>query len=610
MEPLPQKPILIPQSRRYTREFKSDGSKTYKSTDQICIQIPPISNTYMTKENSIHFKSNMSFQEASVQNYEFIAQQLYALGKDYGNDIVVNGEAEEYIAPGWVAGVQNLLDFFDVSGVTLTYGTPPTQHVHNANPQGVFYGSWELKKTLPTLATCGPYGFFSEIQVYDYLGTTLLETIKGHDVWSAFMADFNDFDPNLNSLRPTITTLNAFNVPFETRFPAINYLDTSNQYQNFDTLLRTFNNVVVNIPTVEPTGPVQFIQNVLISETAPRYWRIDLLGFMGKASQKFAPVHNGFTIKLIVNDPRKAIVMANGVGDDFIFIDAPAVLNPSDYPYGPQKWLCQGSVTDFFVSDCYLKTELLEVSSEIDSRIDKVLHVKMRDYIQHPSSDIEFNIPFQKRSLTKLIVFERFVDTYGDILTRSPLSYRTRYPGDSHEKLGYRVNNHVETAVLKYNDARVVSYRLPEIEESIFRYMGDDFNKIYMDQQSFFGELSNIDYIKGTRGLQTLFMPYQTMMDRIFRPGTNFNNLYYEYITEYNKIGNQNMGKFAMVFDLELPGFTNNNVCGIDTTKSWLTMHIERDQKYFDPKLTNLDLFGEYDAFIHVDPGKTTSVSF
>ncbi len=125
----------------------------------------------------------------------------------------------------------------------------------------------------------------------------------------------------------------------------------------------------------------------------------------GMTLGKFAPLHNGFTLKFTVNRPNIPIVLANGLGQDFVYLD----INSINNDFRP----LDASIHSFSVDNVYIRADCLEITPELDSQVDKVVHCTMQDYIQLTSRSTEFEVPFQKRSLKQLIAFERFVETLG-----------------------------------------------------------------------------------------------------------------------------------------------------------------------------------------------------
>ena len=112
MEPLPNKPTLIPQARRYTRILKSSHSRIFREGDEIDIDIPPIKNTYLSKDSQLYFTTGVDFIAASKEAYETIAGLLYDIGFENGYQNVNGGN----ILTGFDAGLQNVLDFFRAPG--------------------------------------------------------------------------------------------------------------------------------------------------------------------------------------------------------------------------------------------------------------------------------------------------------------------------------------------------------------------------------------------------------------------------------------------------------------------------------------------------------------
>jgi hypothetical protein len=76
----------------------------------------------------------------------------------------------------------------------------------------------------------------------------------------------------------------------------------------------------------------------------------------------------------------------------------------------------------------------------------------------------------------------------------------------------------------------------------------------------------------------------------------------------YLQLTTLNQGRYLLAFDTRIPGATQNAVAGIDSSKNVLEYEIIPDDDVCWK--VNIDVFVEHDAFIHVDPGKSTSVTF
>jgi hypothetical protein len=142
------------------------------------------------------------------------------------------------------------------------------------------------------LDRCGAFGLFDRIEVYDYLGGTLLEQTS-----------------NLPNLATVLGDLNYSFMDFNGKLQATQGYDGSNvqtaatdrdQYE-----VRTANAGMNLIPAV-PNTTARFMT---VEFSLP------VLSFLGVFSEKYVPLHNGFSIDFFLNDPALAFVSRSGAND-------------------------------------------------------------------------------------------------------------------------------------------------------------------------------------------------------------------------------------------------------------------------------------------------------
>lgn len=192
---LPREPTALPQARRYNRKFHAQQGKAFLQQEKVTIQIPRINHTYLTKDVKLHFDFDLSYLEASSTTWKNVANDL--LGSFPTPATNVNG-------------LNHVTNFFrrDNDGLLLA---------GNYNPINAY------SKPIPTFDINGPYGLISRIQVYDYLGTTLLEDIPSHEVLTAQFADVWFTDENVDIHRPRVvdeTRREVRKQPCSTIFPS------------------------------------------------------------------------------------------------------------------------------------------------------------------------------------------------------------------------------------------------------------------------------------------------------------------------------------------------------------------------------------------------------
>jgi hypothetical protein len=143
------------------------------------------------------------------------------------------------------------------------------------------------------LDRCGAFGIFDRIEVYDYLGGTLLEQTN-----------------NLPALITLLGDLNYTITDFNTELTATQGYDGSNVFNNttdFDRYeIRTANSGF----TLIPPATVGSVASFMTWEFA-----IPIPSFLGLFSDKYVPLHNGFSIDFFLNDVASAFVSRSNILD-------------------------------------------------------------------------------------------------------------------------------------------------------------------------------------------------------------------------------------------------------------------------------------------------------
>jgi len=585
---LPREPVTIPQARRYGRRFTGDQGKVFREQQQITINIPRIDKTYLTKNVKLHFDFDLSYYEASQAKWTAVHDDLMSVRNIYpfnNSDITTHAN-----------------NFFGRAANNFT--VLPDRYLN------------AYTKPVPTFDINGAYGLINRIQVYDYLGNTLLEDIQSHDVLTAQFADFWFKDENMDIARPRIVDgNNSINeMPYVRKNPAAllfpSYQNpyvtpiSLSSYNTFTTIyyaestqnivfpyaVTDANNTLVTTGVSVPNGTIasnagyaniaqlayavgialgedkfhvhasdnrlkiQSFGNFAVAAgdgwaglninvgaslagvsnyniipkpvTVPTlHCELDLISFLGRLSDKFVPLHNGFQLVITLNDFKKAIKFNTPFGDNKVFyrrygkqytalystapptgtivitaannklvvssdfnppgtvqtyfipvgsytstVDLEQVINniipptlqydinansfSSDRPFVlkssstilPQLGFTATdhvgvAATDFFgwqqldssineatVSNVYVDAELLEVSKELDSTIDKLVYSKswkyQKDFYVYDAFATGLSVydgqrnPFQKqvipnlKSVTRVFVGQRPVNTY------------------------------------------------------------------------------------------------------------------------------------------------------------------------------------------------------
>lgn len=526
----PVKPTVVPQARKYTREFNASSGKVFTEKDTVVIEIPPIANTYLTKDARIHFKFNLEFYDHS-----FTA-------------------TSQLPADWWTATNSNALEI--------------------------------LRKPVPMMEACGPYGFFRDVEVYDYLGNTLLEKITRHDLLASTMADFyldsevERFNPPISEKQATeiidmfskpggiyVPSVSTFSLPsVETRVNGINLLNARNQELLLDGGVIDYYTYVLQPPTLNST--------LVVAPTME--FSIRLLSFLGHGSNNFVPLHNGYRIVLKTNPANTAIKFGLPSGSTTIPI------KPSGYVTIVPR------IARYDFSDIKLRADLLQISPEMDSQIDKLVHCTMNSYTTLGRCEKPTIIPGNFLSANNIKISMR----------QLPLN------NSSYSEVGFRSRTYVTKARLLYNGAVQQEYKTPE---QMRIALGPGFDTS-ISPVAFTTDHPDAT-IHGTGGY---LYPYPAQDFRAYIaslvPGAGYSWVLQTNDNPFFVRFNDQSGKFLIMFDLSLNGYAKNTITGIDTTKT--TLAIDLIRSFSQPEPYETDIFINHDAVITVKPGEYTSVSF
>lgn len=662
---LPRDPVILPQARRYSRTFPSLQGKKFSSGNQITIDIPAIDRTYLSKDVKLYFDFNITYQEASDETLTYIFQNLR-------NGLNIEDSWNNYA-----------YSFFGYENKDST--------TQVKNP---FYA---YTKPYPTFDINGAYSLISRLQVFSYLNNTLLEDIPQHDLLTAEFADFWLSD---NRERPYGSYTDEYTQQGLIRKQPCSYiypLDSS----------------ILEEPLATESITISFDSNNNNASvkgkprTVTMKCQLDLFSFLGRFSDKFCPLHNGFKLVLTLADFKNAVGFNTMYGhNELTYKPAGKIgnsvdsLNLSSYfmnytshnfdvtnnklciitdtttytfeipvnattngTQGAFEVLLDNAIRPYFnamvsngdlilssyhsgpfkidmnkttllefdnvrrdiysvrslnyfrttsldsklltasVSNVHLKADLLEVTPELDRGIDKMVYSKsykyQKNFYSYPGfsssnvvdivrSPVVNEILPKLKSITKVFVGQRPVRGSNDI---------------GFQKLGYRIKNYISGGRLLYNNTEVCN--LSTDEEAWESYQTCSANPLdfYINKTDF---TVDEDETIGTGGQQTLIQNNGLMQTCLINSGKEYT--VQRWWGGLSSLSTLYQGRYLLAFDARIPGATENAIAGIDSSKAKLEYELKSDSTTCWK--VDIDVFVEHDAFIHVDPGKTTSVSF
>lgn len=524
-------PPTMPQARSYL--FKQPAvNSSYSAGETIQINIPRLQRSYLTKDSYITFKVAVTCN------------------------------------PGTYDPGANAVNIYD--GSTLSCASGNSALYDTAQYQLV----WD---------TCGAFGLVDRIEVFDYLGSTLLESTAGHgQLMSLLMDSSTNYlesgahyacqlgtgpahileDPNVEARvnlclpNSTTTTTSTTNV------------------KSWDAFNAAFSSVRYRLG--ESMSGAPWTGKASAEGTYIKQFSIPLFSFLGLLSTKYAPMHNGYTVNLTTN------TIATMLG----FCSS---LNAAAAPTA-------GTITTLKISDVNFCCQVLELGPMAEGMLlsstegnPLVIPTKAyRNYVGQvnaQTSNYRLDLNLNVASLTNIMWIMR------PTALKDSLKYRS---------LSFRVRNYLQNWYFQYG-----SSVLPQTTGISARGKpGDDDTNGNASSQ--FVECYN-EFMKSRHNFNrdnhdTTINPTNYTLDEVSE-ATNGPAL--------NPLATKS-GKFAAGLDLELiSGRSNDMVCGLNTNGMNTSIYANFDvSKVASVKECRVDAWCEYDAFINIAPGIATTVSF
>lgn len=211
------------------------------------------------------------------------------------------------------------------------------------------------------LDTPGAYSLFDRIEVFDYLGSTVLETISGINACTALLLDLG--------LREFIsgTTGNAAAGLGQD----FSYNGSPTYGPGGPDLPLRKNAVLTNagVVTAATTGAVLASGLSGVKTAFSKEFAIPLPSFLGFLSDKMVPLHNGFTIVLTLADT-KVPFLFSASDDPVVIVSAatPSVISTQTF-LAPNNTEPDDTKLNWFLSDVYMNCQILELGPVAESMI-------------------------------------------------------------------------------------------------------------------------------------------------------------------------------------------------------------------------------------------------
>lgn len=476
------------------------------------------------------------------------------------------------------------------------------------------------------LDTAGAFGFIEKIEIFDYLGSTVLESISGVPQLSALLLDLglNSIMENNNG-NASCGLAQDYNYSGTTAFtggaaaggPAANQASWITQ-----TGTHFAASSGKEIVQANPTGTGE---NHIFSED----FAIPLPSFLGLLSEKMVPLHNGFTIVITLATKRTPFII-NQFQD--VSLVVPAAINTTSVT--PAK-VATVAVSDsdldaalqWEISDVYMNCQILELGPVAESMIMSstqgaplVVHSKsMRNYVGNVkgatwngttlsntgASEFTLNMNLNVASLTNILWIMRSTAQL-DSLNYSSYGHRTR------NFLSRWQFQYGSTTLPQSNGIQTMASSIPYIPGNQTPTANEKYILLGSSFSEGFNELQKARpfYLPSNRFCQANYMTdfrFNYNLDPSNTIGILNLNAIYPCPRSYF-----NIGRFAGGLNLQLAnGKEGQIICGLNTNGMNTSIRGTFHPMYTDyMDNVRVDAWAEYDAFINISPGIATTVSF
>lgn len=399
--------------------------------------------------------------------------------------------------------------------------------------------------------TPGAFGVIDKIEIYDYLGSTLLESTSGH---GQLMALLMDLDTNIAEMG---THFNSIAGTQGTEIVAADAPAASASYSQTDTSASALaiNELKSKVTHQYPTHGYRFASDTKLDANSKFEFAIPLFSFLGLLSNKFVPLHNGFTIMITLNPTR-------------LYTGSEA----------SAEW-------NFTVSNVYMNCQVLELGPTAESMLlsssqGQPLVIPAKAYRNYKQqiltgvSNFRLDLNLNVASLTNVLwIMRKQTNITTEAWKKRSLSYRNR---NNLLSWYFQYGSSIlpQTSGIKCNDVlnnRGTDEAYIELMKARHNLNSDSFNTL-ITKTSFGTDACSAS--------QSVLLP------------SNRNGI----------------GKFAAGIDLELvPGRSQNLICGMNTNGMNTSIFATFNSAAED---VTCDAWCEYDAFINISPGIATTVSF
>lgn len=488
-----------------------------------------------------------------------------------------------------------------------------TSQVATANNTSVIMGGLYLDRA-------GAYSLFDRMEVYDYMGGTLIEQVNN---LPALMVMLND----------TMTPIESFNSKLQSTqgFEGSMVGVTSESPESFE--FRTANSGERLFPEQWETKTTG---QAAVTKYATFEFAIPLPSFLGNFSKKFVPLHNGFSIDLFLNNVNQAFISYG-----CIQAKAPvAAYNPkTDPPLAPSKYtpspgltqaeIGQVVITNAWITNAELCAQVMELGNDAENL---VLASNGSGPLVIPSTFYRYFTDLVKGSGESDQTSTVGMDLNLNVVSLKNIRFGMRpafYQNSlAYPAYGHRIRNFLENFSFRYGSsflpelagvsARSSTVPLSRVTGSTFltsvdASKADGFTQAYAEliktgppnhwnDPLKLGSITPSEY-----HVDLLVGP--ALSDPRSNPTTLSRADFLLAPPPIGKYYTNVCGKFMGGLDLRLS--SKEVVSGIDTNGLLVRLNMKFDDDNLSEMVNAvLDVYAEHDAFVQVIPGVATTVTF
>lgn len=470
------------------------------------------------------------------------------------------------------------------------------------------------------LDTCGAFGFFERMEVFDYLGSTVLESIAGVPQLTALLLDLG-----LKEIQDTISS--NYNLGSGT-----NYVHTSEK-----------NNPLVASGAVPSTVYIQQSSDVLpctagdqvepygsLSANADvpftREYAIPLPSFLGFLSDRMVPLHNGFTIVLTLATKNTPFLISVKQECNISLTGATPTLGGTKISYVDPTTTAAGGSLTWSLTNVLLDCQILELGPMADTMLMSstqggplvVWTKSFRNYVSNiigarysggaltttGQQEFTMNLNLNVASLTDILWIMRST-SYLDNFSFLSVGARTR---NFLQKWQFQYGS---TVLPQSNGIESMASYLPvtgaTLDNTYFMY-GNGSGEAYREL------LKSRPIDVATSRMTVDEYNWDWKWDGVLDAKTTPTIVTFN---KFNGVGPSprspfGCGRFAAGLNLQLvPNKEGQIISGLNTNGMNTSI-----RGFFHPLYTDymddvrVDAWAEYDAFINISPGIATTVSF